>query len=403
MSEGQITEEGLERYHQRVGKWFVETPWYESATRDAIRIYARLTGDNNPLWQNEEYARGTRWGSIVAPPHILITFVRGSASGTGLPGVQALHCGDSWDYYRPIWPGDHIVARRRFLPLVEKRSHHASRMFDQKYETFLINHRKEIVGKMSSLVKRFEKGEVTEHTRNRWHDWKPWVYTKEELEAIDRDYQACVPRGATPRYWEDVQEGEEMLPRLVKGPLTVTESVCWMVAAGGPFMFSSWYKWDFFRKHPGANIPDPNTNVPDVPERIHWEDGLAQAWGGPAAFDSGSQRGAWATNFLTHWMGDDAFLTHCGIQIRAMNPMGDTIWFSGRVERKFRQGNMYLVDCSITVTNQRGNVISVGEATASLPSRQQDPARLPEAPDIDELPGLRKSLQEGFQTEKQNA
>lgn len=395
MAEGRITEEGLKHYHKRVGRWYTETPWYEVATKDSILHYSRMTGDNNPAWQDEEYARQTRWQSIIAPPHFLVTCTRGSAARTGLPGVQGLHGGDFWDFYRPVWVGDRMVARRRFLPLEEKSSRHARRMLDQRYETFFINQRREIVGKMSTLVKRFERGEVTEGARQRGEAWEHWVYSKEELEAIDRDYLASVPRGSNHRYWEDVQEEDVMLPTMVKGPLTVTESACWMVAAGGPFMFSSWYLWDFFRKHPGANIPDQDTNVPDVPERIHWEDKLARAWGGPAAFDSGSQRGAWGASFMTHWMGDDAFLVHYGLQIRAMNPMGDTIWFSGKVERKYQHGKMFLVDCSIAVTNQRGKVISVGVATVSLPSRDGGEARLPDGPVVDDLPGLRESLESG--------
>ena len=34
-----------------------------------------------------------------------------------------------------------------------------------------------------------------------------------------------------PRWWEDVEEGDEVGP-LVKGPLTVTDMICWHVGMG---------------------------------------------------------------------------------------------------------------------------------------------------------------------------
>lgn len=39
----------------------------EWVTTDAIRHYAATLGDRNPLWWNEEYAKKTRWGGIIAP------------------------------------------------------------------------------------------------------------------------------------------------------------------------------------------------------------------------------------------------------------------------------------------------------------------------------------------------
>ena len=46
-----------------------------------------------------------------------------------------------------------------------------------------------------------------------------------------RSTHAESPRGAEPRWWEDVEEGDEVGP-LVKGPLTVTDMICWHVGMG---------------------------------------------------------------------------------------------------------------------------------------------------------------------------
>ncbi|MDP6509730.1 MAG: MaoC family dehydratase N-terminal domain-containing protein [Dehalococcoidia bacterium] len=54
-------------------------PYHEVATKDAIRHFAFGYRDTNPLWTDEEYASGTRYGGIVAPP----TFLCSCQSGIG--------------------------------------------------------------------------------------------------------------------------------------------------------------------------------------------------------------------------------------------------------------------------------------------------------------------------------
>ena len=40
----------------------------EYITTDLIRHYVDSLGDRNPLFRNQDYARRTRWGGIIAPP-----------------------------------------------------------------------------------------------------------------------------------------------------------------------------------------------------------------------------------------------------------------------------------------------------------------------------------------------
>jgi len=56
-------------------------------------------------------------------------------------------------------------------------------------------------------------------------------YRDDEIDAIESQYASERPRGAEPRWWEDVEEGDEVGP-LVKGPLTVTDMICWHVGMG---------------------------------------------------------------------------------------------------------------------------------------------------------------------------
>jgi len=62
-----IDESALDELRRRIGQRIEHTlePWVSEATRDAIRHYAHGIGDDNPLWCDEAYARGTRWGTLV--------------------------------------------------------------------------------------------------------------------------------------------------------------------------------------------------------------------------------------------------------------------------------------------------------------------------------------------------
>ena len=68
-----ITEPGLEKLRRRIGVVIERPPepWCYEATRDNIRHYAHGIGDDNPLWCDPDYARATRYGTIIAPPSFL--------------------------------------------------------------------------------------------------------------------------------------------------------------------------------------------------------------------------------------------------------------------------------------------------------------------------------------------
>ena len=46
----------------------VQEPIIWEVERGAIKRFAEAVGDPNPLYFDEEYAKGTRYGGIVAPP-----------------------------------------------------------------------------------------------------------------------------------------------------------------------------------------------------------------------------------------------------------------------------------------------------------------------------------------------
>ena len=102
-----------------------------------ILMFARSIGDANPVYEDEEHARGTEAGAIIAPP----TFVQASAqfdpdyflrpkpgqpwfgsgkeptgvtrepgSGGGGGGGGGLHAEQHYEYHRPLRAGDVLTA-----------------------------------------------------------------------------------------------------------------------------------------------------------------------------------------------------------------------------------------------------------------------------------------------------
>ncbi|MGB6604448.1 MAG: hypothetical protein WBE65_09175, partial [Steroidobacteraceae bacterium] len=81
------------------------------------------------------------------------------------------------------------------------------------------------------LMIRAEREKATERKKNDEVEIRP--YTEEELAAIGEAIagERSRRRGAEPRWWEDVNEGDE-LPALVKGPMRVTDMVVWHTGMG---------------------------------------------------------------------------------------------------------------------------------------------------------------------------
>ena len=73
---------------------------------------------------------------------------------------------------------------------------------------------------------------------------------------------------------------------LVKGPMTVTGFIAFAQGWGGLYIRANKLAYKQMKKHPGLGIPNA-MGIPDVPERVHWENEVAMEVGTPAAYDYG--------------------------------------------------------------------------------------------------------------------
>ncbi len=85
-------------------------------TKEAIQKYCRAVGDLHPLYMDEEYARASPYGGLIAPPsiHILLMFAC-TPIDDWMRSPGTINAGQCWSYNKPARPGDRIRMDARAL------------------------------------------------------------------------------------------------------------------------------------------------------------------------------------------------------------------------------------------------------------------------------------------------
>ncbi len=367
-----ITDRALDELRARIGRSIEDTlePWCHEATRDNIRHYAHGIGDDNPLWCDPAYAATTRYGDVIALPSFLFACSR-IISGYvgGLPGVHAMWAGADWQWHKVVRRNDTLTTTAHLKDLIEHETRFAGRAIQQIYHVAFFNQTGDLVAEADSWCFRTDRDYAREEG-TKYAELKrkePKRYTPGELDQIYRLYAEEEVRGARPRHWEDVTEGEK-LPTMAKGPMTVTGFIAFAQGWGGLYIRANKLAWKQIHRHPGLGIAN-RFGIPDCPERVHWEDEFARMVGAPGAYDYGPERCSWLTHHLTNWMGDDGMLRRATCKIRRHNPAGDTLFIDGRVTRKYVENGRRLVEIEQEARNQDGELSVVGTGIVELPAR----------------------------------
>jgi acyl dehydratase len=119
---------------EEVKSWIgKKSDWWtppEPVERGAIRRFAEGIMDRNPLYTDEEYARKSRYGSLIAPPTYVIRPPYGGWEIIGpgersfqihIPGARrAVNAGNEVEIFRPVKVGDIVKQRSRVLNIYER-------------------------------------------------------------------------------------------------------------------------------------------------------------------------------------------------------------------------------------------------------------------------------------------
>jgi acyl dehydratase len=386
---GVLTDAALERSRQRIGipEPQPNPPHNFEVTWDGSRHFAFGYGDDNPLFCNPDYAKSTRWGSLIAPPTFHYTMGEDAAPKPD-PETKALLKGDpfaglgsyqaimDFEWWRPLRLGDGCRNLRTQVGVVPKRSSFGGRTAHITHDFIYSN----LQGQLTN-IRRGTWINAERHTsRERKKEVRlPEPYTPEQLAEIDACYEAETRRGAEPRYWEDVVVGEELQPK-VKGPLTTTDVVVFHLGWGMQLTPPGAFRLSYLIRKKAPGLYPPNQlNVPDTVQRLHWEPARAQELGLPTSYDYGGMRETWLAHLVTDWIGDDGWLWKMSVQHRKFNYQGDTTWLRGKVTDKQQVDGRNEVHLEIYCENQVGEITSPATAVVLLPSREAA-VTLPEPP-----------------------
>lgn len=129
-------------------------PGVHRVDRSQIRLFAEAIGDPNPLYVDEEYARTTRWGGIIAPPTFVYNLKPGAFPEIPLPTTRLLNGGDEFEYFGVVRPDDVIVVIAKWTDLYE-RSGRLGQMVFTVWETTYTNQHGKLVAKHKATRIRY--------------------------------------------------------------------------------------------------------------------------------------------------------------------------------------------------------------------------------------------------------
>lgn len=344
------------------------------ATKDLILHMAYAADYWNPLWRDENYARNTRWGGIIAPPFFEQCIAHGGPRHLlEVPpsvGVAKTDMGGHfWRFFKPIHVNDSFRVWIGLAKIedITKGDKTAPRKFQVIPELSYINQRDEVttIFNLVHVIMILPPGTKEEEQKVKFT--QEYVYTKEEIAAIDRIADTEEIRGSKPRYWEDVNVGEELRP-IVQGPLTVWDEVIEIQGFG----LATLPVREVRRQTPTRIVIDPVTNIPHKSIEFHLSEGTAKAIGSYSTTLIAVTVEHFLARLITNWMGDDGFITRFDYVKLANTPLGDTIFGQGNVTKKYISDNDdYLVDLDVWMESNRGYIPNVATATVRLPSKEK--------------------------------
>ena len=116
-----------------------------------IKQYVRAMEETNPLYQDEDYAKKSRYGGLIAPSGLLITQAMSGGASYDMPWKDPLQhsvdAGERIEFFKPIRPGDTLTLTRKLAGLSERESKSLGKMRVQDVEVTYTNQKGEVVAR----------------------------------------------------------------------------------------------------------------------------------------------------------------------------------------------------------------------------------------------------------------
>ena len=123
-----------------------------------IRRFAQAIDDQNPLWQDEEYARKSKYGGIIAPPTLIPTvgFEQMQQQRAALmPRGAGLHASTELECCQPVKAGDTITVTAKIADVRERQGKKMGKMVFVTLDITYKNQRQELVARCKQTFIRY--------------------------------------------------------------------------------------------------------------------------------------------------------------------------------------------------------------------------------------------------------
>ncbi|RSN57903.1 FAS1-like dehydratase domain-containing protein [Actinomadura sp. WAC 06369] len=377
----------------RVGQPIGGGQLWEPCGASDIRRWAMAMDYPNPLHWDEEFARASRFGGLVAPQSMAVALDYGHGAAPAcvgrIPGSHLIFGGEEWWFYgTPVRPGDTLFQERRFHDYKVAETKFAGPTMFSRGDTVHTNQHGALVARERSTAIRYlyEEARRRGMYEDRLGPVKSWTRAElDEIAKIRHDWLMSNRAGASPRF-DEVEVGDR-LPRRVIGP----HSIASFTTEYRAFLFNIWgtFHWvapdgvddpwvhqdpgwgeDFAFDEEGARIdPRKRDGLYVGPSRGHIDAERAGEVGMARAYGYGATMGAWCTDYLAYWAGTDGMVRHSKADFRGPAFEGDVTYLDAEVSGKDTDTawGMPLVRVDLRLTNQEGSVLVTCTAEVELP------------------------------------
>ena len=359
-----------------------------------IRRWVRGMDYPNPVHWDGRFAKGSKFGGLVAPQSFTVAMDYGHGCsptfiGT-IPGGHLIFAGEEWWFYGGLLrPGDALTQERVFEGYSVSDTKFAGPTVFPRGDTYHRRPDGSLFAKQRATAIRYlveeanKRGVYAKETRS------PKRWTKEELAEVARQRHEWILSGRdgiSPRY-HDVRIGDR-LPRRVIGP----HSIVTFALERRSLRENVWGSVEWYDPPHGG--PDPSRGDFGVLEemRYDWDarsidprmgDGLfhgpssghinadrGDAVGMGGAYGYGVSMNAWFLDYVSYWAGHDGYVWHSKSQFRSPAFEGDVTYLDGEVVDKIDMSpfGVPVVQVKIKQSTQDGEVILTGVAEVQLPA-----------------------------------
>jgi acyl dehydratase len=376
-----------------IGKPIVFAEMWDPCNATDIRRWVQAMDYANPLHWDEEFARASKFGGIVAPQSFTVAMDYGHGchpSCVGkIPGSHLIFAGEEWWFYgTPVRPGDKLTQQRSFAGYKVSDTAFAGPTMFADGDTVHRNQHGALIAKERATSIRYLIEEANKRAVYGKENRSPKSWTREELDEVNKQRLAWIMsnrEGVSPSFAE-VKVGDKLSRRVIGPHSRVSFALeCrahrqniwgtwrWNVPEGvdDPAKQDAGFADDMSYDFEARKIdPRQGDGLFHGPSSGHINADKAEKVGMGGVYGYGSSMNAWHVDTVAYWAGLDGYIWHSKTQFRKPAFEGDVAYVDGEVIEKLDQSayGMPIVRVQTTMTTQDGETILKGTADVSLPA-----------------------------------